>query len=80
MPQQVFVDPNNEAFSGGVFADAFAKRIGKTHYSGFRVPPGNIWQAKGRRIYSSLWARGLNAKQNLSYNSSSKMPEMLLRA
>ncbi|KAI0255396.1 glycoside hydrolase [Lactifluus subvellereus] len=38
--------PNNKAFSGGPFSDVFAKRIGRTHYSGFRVPPGNIWQAK----------------------------------
>ncbi|KAN0141302.1 Glycoside hydrolase [Lactarius tabidus] len=38
--------PNNEAFSDGPFADAFAQRIGKTHYSGFRVPPGSVWQAK----------------------------------
>ena len=42
------VGPNNKAFSDGPFSDVFAKRIGRTHYSGFRVPPGNIWQAKGK--------------------------------
>ncbi|KAF8270316.1 glycoside hydrolase [Lactarius quietus] len=46
--------PNNEVYSGGLFADAFAQRIGKTHYSGFRVPAGNIWQAKGRRLQSLI--------------------------
>ncbi|KAI0003238.1 glycoside hydrolase [Russula compacta] len=38
--------PNNKAFSDGPFSDAFAKRIGRTHYTGIRVPAGNIWQAK----------------------------------
>lgn len=30
----------------GSHAHAFAERIGKTHYLGLRLPPGNIWQAK----------------------------------
>ncbi|KAI0262885.1 glycoside hydrolase [Gloeopeniophorella convolvens] len=38
--------PNNKAVIGGPFSDVFAKRIGKTHYGGFRVPAGNIWQGK----------------------------------
>ncbi|KAA1471225.1 glycoside hydrolase [Dentipellis sp. KUC8613] len=38
--------PDNELIKNGVYAEAFADRIGKTHYAGFRVPPGNIWQAK----------------------------------
>ncbi|KAH9053836.1 glycoside hydrolase [Lactarius vividus] len=46
--------PNNKFFSGGPSADAFAKRIGKTHYNGFRVPVGNIWQAKAELIIQHL--------------------------
>ena len=50
----MFLGPDNEVFSGGLYADTFAKRIGKTHYSGFRVPAGDIWQAKGRRPLFAL--------------------------
>ncbi|KAH9057624.1 glycoside hydrolase [Lactarius vividus] len=38
--------PNNKFFSGGPSADAFAKRIGKTHYNGFRVPVGTYGKLK----------------------------------
>lgn len=30
----------------GAHAQAFAERIGKTHYLGLRLQSGNIWQAK----------------------------------
>jgi len=43
-----FAGPDNKAYSDGPFSDDFANRIGRTHYSGFRVPAGNVWQAKGR--------------------------------
>jgi mannosyl-oligosaccharide glucosidase len=45
------VGPNNKAFTDGPFSDVFAKRIGRTHYGGFRIPAGNIWQAKGRYLH-----------------------------
>ncbi|KAF8226175.1 glycoside hydrolase family 63 protein [Tricholoma matsutake] len=38
--------PNNTAVTEGPHASAFEERIGKTHYVGRPVPPGNIWQAK----------------------------------
>ncbi|TFY83454.1 hypothetical protein EWM64_g561 [Hericium alpestre] len=38
--------PDNEAVTTGSQAAAFADRIGKTHFGGYRVPAGNIWQAK----------------------------------
>ena len=49
-----FAGPDNKANSGDPFSDVFANRIGRTHYGGFRVPAGNIWQAKGRCIHVSL--------------------------
>ena len=45
-----FAGPDNKAYSGGPFSDTFANRIGRTHYGGFRVPAGNVWQAKGKCI------------------------------
>lgn len=30
----------------GPHADVFAKKNGKTHYLGLRLPPGQMWQAK----------------------------------
>jgi len=49
-----FTGPDNKAYSDGPFSDVFANRIGRTHYSGFRVPAGNVWQAKGGCIHVSL--------------------------
>jgi mannosyl-oligosaccharide glucosidase len=49
-----FPGPDNKAYSDGPHSDVFASRIGRTHYGGFRVPAGNIWQAKGRRIHVLL--------------------------
>ncbi|GJE97097.1 glycoside hydrolase family 63 protein [Phanerochaete sordida] len=38
--------PDNTAVTTGMHAEAFAHRSGKTHFAGYRVPAGNIWQAK----------------------------------
>ncbi|KAI0050009.1 glycoside hydrolase family 63 protein [Auriscalpium vulgare] len=38
--------PNNVAVTEGPHVDAFANRIGKTHFAGLRAPAGNVWQAK----------------------------------
>ena len=38
--------PHNTWVETGPHSSAFTERIGKTHYIGLRVPPGNIWQAK----------------------------------
>ncbi|KAI0060895.1 glycoside hydrolase [Artomyces pyxidatus] len=38
--------PDNVAVTGGAYAEAFQDRIGKTHFGGFRVPLGDMWQAK----------------------------------
>ncbi|KAJ7752098.1 glycoside hydrolase [Mycena metata] len=38
--------PSNSHVSGGLHADKFEERIGKTHYLGQPVPQGNLWQAK----------------------------------
>ncbi|KAI0078991.1 glycoside hydrolase [Panus rudis PR-1116 ss-1] len=38
--------PDNTGITSGPHAHAFADRIDKTHVAGFRIPPGNIWQAK----------------------------------
>jgi mannosyl-oligosaccharide glucosidase len=34
------------AVETGAHSHTFSERIGKTHYLGLRLPPGNIWQAK----------------------------------
>ncbi|KAK7043703.1 Processing alpha glucosidase I [Paramarasmius palmivorus] len=39
--------PNNVAVTHGRHSEVFEKRIGKTHFLGVTVPPGNIWKAKG---------------------------------
>ncbi|OBZ75646.1 putative mannosyl-oligosaccharide glucosidase [Grifola frondosa] len=39
-------DPKNTMVTDGPYAAAFTNRIGKTHFAGFRVEPGNVWQAK----------------------------------
>ncbi|KAI0287922.1 glycoside hydrolase family 63 protein [Russula brevipes] len=38
--------PENMAIYDGPFSDVFTNRIGKTHYSGYRVPSGSVWRAK----------------------------------
>ncbi|KIP04785.1 glycoside hydrolase family 63 protein [Phlebiopsis gigantea 11061_1 CR5-6] len=38
--------PDNSVITTGIHAEAFANRAGKTHFAGYRVPPGNIWQAR----------------------------------
>lgn len=40
--------PENNMDIAGSHASRFLDRIGKTHFSGVRVAPGNIWQAKGQ--------------------------------
>lgn len=40
------LDPNNNFVETGAHAADFAEKIGKTHYLGLRIPPGNMWQAK----------------------------------
>lgn len=38
--------PYNAAVETGAHSHIFAERIGKTHFLGLRLPPGNVWQAK----------------------------------
>ncbi|PAV24387.1 glycoside hydrolase family 63 [Pyrrhoderma noxium] len=38
--------PDNNAISDGPHAHAFAERIGKTHFIGLRMAPGEIWKAR----------------------------------
>ncbi|KAF4576863.1 Processing alpha glucosidase I [Pleurotus pulmonarius] len=38
--------PNNVAPTEGPYYEEFQERIGKTHYLGLTVPPGDIWKAK----------------------------------
>ncbi|KIY51084.1 glycoside hydrolase family 63 protein [Fistulina hepatica ATCC 64428] len=38
--------PDNVYLTEGLHAHAFSERIGKTHFSGHKVPSGGIWQAK----------------------------------
>ena len=59
--------PDNEAVLHGPHEEAFKERIGKTHVAGFRVPPADIWQAKGVNhatvfVPSLNFARVHNAK------------------
>ncbi|KDQ59490.1 glycoside hydrolase family 63 protein [Jaapia argillacea MUCL 33604] len=39
-------DPKNQALTSGPHAHIFEDRIGKTHFAGFRIAPGQMWQAK----------------------------------
>lgn len=41
-------DVNNQALTLGPHSEAFAHRLGKSHFVGLRVNPGQIWTAKGR--------------------------------
>ncbi|KAI9463402.1 glycoside hydrolase [Russula earlei] len=70
--------PNNTAFSSGPFSDVYAKRIGKTHYSGFRVPAGNIWQAK-RFIIDDLVQNAGNAVRGVKEADSVPHPSFTLQ-
>ncbi|KAI8998865.1 glycoside hydrolase [Trametes punicea] len=38
--------PDNTLVTEGPYANDFRHRLGKAHYLGVRVPPGNVWQAK----------------------------------
>ncbi|CDO76526.1 Glycoside Hydrolase Family 63 protein [Trametes cinnabarina] len=38
--------PSNIWITEGSHASAFQQRLGKTHFLGARVPPGQVWQAK----------------------------------
>ncbi|KAJ8482276.1 hypothetical protein ONZ51_g5462 [Trametes cubensis] len=38
--------PHNTLITEGSYASDFQHRLGKTHYLGARVPPGQVWQAK----------------------------------
>lgn len=52
--------PESTLVNDGVHRDAFAHRAGKTHFAGYRVPPGNIWQAK-EFIMQSILSHGKEA-------------------
>lgn len=39
---------DNQAVTSGPHSEAFAHRLGKSHYVGLRVNPGQVWTAKGR--------------------------------
>lgn len=51
--------PDNEAVLHGPHEEAFKERIGKTHVAGFRIPPADIWQAKGVN-HASVFVSWLN--------------------
>ncbi|KAI0033259.1 glycoside hydrolase [Vararia minispora EC-137] len=38
--------PANKHVTGGLHAEDFERRTGKTHFAGIRVPPGDVWKAK----------------------------------
>ncbi|EIM90479.1 glycoside hydrolase [Stereum hirsutum FP-91666 SS1] len=38
--------PDNHYVSDGMFAKDYANRIGKSHFGGYNLPPGDVWQAK----------------------------------
>ncbi|CAK5279562.1 unnamed protein product, partial [Mycena citricolor] len=38
--------PDNSVVTAGPFAQNFQERIGKTHFLGQKLAPGNVWQAK----------------------------------
>ncbi len=38
--------PNNNAATDGSHANSFVQRIGKTHFLGVRVEPGEVWRAQ----------------------------------
>ena len=44
--------PDNHYVSDGLFAQDYANRIGKSHVSGYGLPPGDVWRAKGE-FYST---------------------------
>ncbi|KAG5645845.1 hypothetical protein DXG03_005187 [Asterophora parasitica] len=46
--------PNNKVLANGPHADAFSKRIGKTHFVGQPIPAGHIWQAKDTILKSLI--------------------------
>jgi mannosyl-oligosaccharide glucosidase len=52
-PLTILVGPDNNVPLSGSQASAFVDRIGKTHVAGFRVPSGQVWQAKG--VYLSCY-------------------------
>ena len=39
---------DNQAVTWGPHSEAFAHRLGKSHFVGLRVNPGQVWAAKGR--------------------------------
>ncbi|EJD02084.1 glycoside hydrolase family 63 protein [Fomitiporia mediterranea MF3/22] len=46
--------PNNNFVTNAPHAHAFAERIGKTHFLGLRMPPGEIWRAREHVMNSVL--------------------------
>lgn len=40
--------PDNSGVTTGIHQETFAHRAGKTHFSGYRIQSGSIWQARGK--------------------------------
>ncbi|KAG5219940.1 glycoside hydrolase family protein [Salix suchowensis] len=55
--------PNNVAPSEGPYYEEFQERIGKTHYLGLTVPPGDIWKAKASILDQGIPALVASYKQ-----------------
>ncbi|KAH7915973.1 glycoside hydrolase [Hygrophoropsis aurantiaca] len=43
---RIIDDPRNEAVMEGPHAEDFTERLGKSHFTGLRLNPGDIWTAK----------------------------------
>lgn len=61
----MLLDANNQAVTSGLHAEDFENRIGKTHFVGRRLPPGEVWQAKGVSTFSPPFHRLSMRKEHL---------------
>lgn len=66
-PLTSIIGPANNMDIPGNHASRFLDRIGKTHVAGFRVPAGNIWQAKGSKSLSPKKIVSLQCRKQMSY-------------
>ena len=49
-----FLGPENTGVTAGQHSEAFSHLADKTHFAGYRIPTGSVWQARGERLHSSI--------------------------
>ncbi len=55
-----YTGPNNHFVDSGPRYSAFAHRVGTSHFLGTRVPPGDVWKARGTVTASETKCIDLN--------------------